>query len=901
MRLVRGVWPAGQWLALAVLITVAVAVGSQPASAAVAAGGSGGSAPRYDAARGSGAERHTSAARIPAGLRAAIRRTLAAHPAAPRPVIASWGGSGAVTFRPSGDWRDSLTLRPLSAGRAAQSPFAPGRFLRGRRGVTEDLGRGFTAWYRALPSGYEQGFTVARRPPGQGARLAIMVGYRGLKAQLAGRGRIVLSGPRGPVLDNPVPDNPVLDNPLLDNPVLDNPVLDYAGLRVTDRAGRVVPSRLALRQGAIEISVRDAGARYPLTVDPYVIPSTTPAATFALTATSVALSSDGNEALLGVPDPNTGGGSAYLFAESGGTWPTTPLATFTSPATNTGFGHSVALSGDGQTALIGGNGADAYLYTASSGWSNTPSATFTPGPDVGEFGHSVALSANGQIALIGAPASGSDVNDGAAFLYTDTASGWVNTTIFAITGSYGLLGSSVALSADGLTVLVGAPGATVTKPSDGAAYVYTAPAGGWQLTGNPPAPATPAPTATLTGDPGAQADFGQAVALSGDGQAALVGEPYGNAAEGVAYLYTASPGWSDTPAASFTGAEGTNPIELGLSVALSGDGQAALIGNGASTPFVSYLYTAASGWSATPAAMYDGGQGQYSVALSTDGETALAGGTADSSTYLYAVPDTTSTTLSQVGGGGPAGTPVTFTGTVTDTTQSPATDVTSGTVSLYDNGSSTAFASNLPLSSGGQFTSSVTYTTAGPHSVVAVYSPPATGASYAGSTSADTSFTVGPAVACGGYEIAIGTTSATDLCDTWPAGSPPPGITASAAGNWTLDLTGTMTLPSTGDWIFCVADAQDFTMEVDGQLVLTNEIYEQDGNNGDINFQFLGTYAGTTPVMCEDAQLTSGQHQVQFDIEGNTSQSTSYNIAYQAPATTPPAGLPLSILSLGSS
>jgi hypothetical protein len=83
--------------------------------------------------------------------------------------------------------------------------------------------------------------------------------------------------------------------------------------------------------------------------------------------------------------------------------------------------------------------------------------------------------------------------------------------------------------------------------------------------------------------------------------------------------------------------------------------------------------------------------------------------------------------------------------------------------------------------------------------------------------------------------------------------------------------------------------------------VLGGEIYEQDGNNGDINFQFLGSYAGTTPIMCEDAQLTSGPHQVEFGIHGNTGQSTSYNIAYQASGTTPPVGLPMSILSLASS
>jgi hypothetical protein len=187
------------------------------------------------------------------------------------------------------------------------------------------------------------------------------------------------------------------------------------------------------------------------------------------------------------------------------------------------------------------------------------------------------------------------------------------------------------------------------------------------------------------------------------------------------------------------------------------------------------------------------------------------------------------------------------------------------------------------LDSNGRYSASVTYPSAGQHSVVAHYVPPASG-NYAASDSPPVSFIISPAVACGGFGIPIGTTSAADLCDTWPAGSPPAGISAGSAGNWTLHLTGTITLPSSGEWIFCVADTQNFVMNIDGQLVLTNEIYEQDGDNGDINFQFLGTYAGTMPTVCEAAQLTSGQHQIELDITGNTGKTTSFNIAYQPPA-----------------
>src|ERR1700677_1274681 len=69
----------------------------------------------------------------------------------------------------------------------------------------------------------------------------------------------------------------------------------------------------------------------------FIPPSSTPAATFAgplgsaeQLGASVALSADGQVALIGAPATG-GGGAAYLYVESGGTWPTTPTETFTGP------------------------------------------------------------------------------------------------------------------------------------------------------------------------------------------------------------------------------------------------------------------------------------------------------------------------------------------------------------------------------------------------------------------------------------------------------------------------------------------------------------------------------------------------------------------------------------------
>jgi hypothetical protein len=104
-------------------------------------------------------------------------------------------------------------------------------------------------------------------------------------------------------------------------------------------------------------------------------------------------------------------------------------------------------------------------------------------------------------------------------------------------------------------------------------------------------------------------------------------------------------------------------------------------------------------------------------------------------------PDATTTTLSETGGGGAAGTPVTFSGTVTDTSADPVNPVDAGTVSLYDNGSTTPLATTA-VSSTGTFTTTYTYAAAGSHSVVATYSGTTTGTPlWASSSSAAVAFT----------------------------------------------------------------------------------------------------------------------------------------------------------------
>ena len=493
-------------------------------------------------------------------------------------------------------------------------------------------------------------------------------------------------------------------------------------------AARFVPSHLAIAGGELRITVADAGAAYPLTIDPYVAPSTTPVATFngpsnAGLGASVALSADGQTALVGASAFNSSTGAAYLFTATGGTWATAPVATFTGSANGSLFGTSVSLSGDGQTALIGAPNADqgtgaAYLYTAASGWSSTPVATFTGVPNAtglpsAQFGSSVSLSGDGQSALVGAPGAGASGAQGAAYLYS-ASSAWSNTptATFEVTG-YGPqenFGASVVLSADGQTALMGAPDASPTADSfDGAAFLFIATSGIWP----------PAPSATFAPAPGSGIGLGWSAALSGDGQTALVGSYNGN----LANLYTAASGRSNTPTASFS----VPDTGLGQSVTLSGDGQTALIGAPTGAHGQAYLYTASSGWSQNPVATYtDSAQFDrfgYSVALSGDGETALVGAIGGDAAYIYAGQTPTTTAVSASVNPAHVGQAVTYTATVTGPSGTlPASD---DTVTFTNEGSPIPGCGAVDLSTTAPYTATcpVTYpaTAGSPHAVVAAF------------------------------------------------------------------------------------------------------------------------------------------------------------------------------------
>jgi hypothetical protein len=516
-------------------------------------------------------------------------------------------------------------------------------------------------WYENGPLGLEQGFTLARPLPGHAAgALTLAITLSGsARASLEGNGRsLVLAGAGGRSLH-------------------------YGDLLATDARGKPLHTWFALAGRTVLLRVDTRGARYPLRIDPLIEGSqldAEPEGEGTQFGYSVALSADGETALIGGAYAD---GMAWVFKRAGSTWEPhgSPLIVKEEGAgsehcanedAECGVGRSVALSADGKTALIGGpadhgNRGAAWVFTLSgSKW--TQQEELTGGEEEigdGRFGRSVALSADGDTALIGG--SRSNATRGAAWVFTRSGSSWEQQGPLLTGGEEvgeGRFGYSVALSAGGSTALIGGRG---DDSGVGAAWVFTRSGSTWEQQGA---------KLTGTGESG-KGLFANSVALSAFGNVALIGAPLDGGGAGAAWVFTRSGSTWAQQGAKLTGAQESAEAHFGYGVALSADGEVALIG----APHdgrvgAAYLFTrSGSTWEQQGAGITTpepvlGERFGAGVALSASGQTALTGAPAHKSTVGAAwvflntsIPPPTVASVSPAEGTDAGGTRVTITGT----------------------------------------------------------------------------------------------------------------------------------------------------------------------------------------------------------------------------------------------
>jgi uncharacterized repeat protein (TIGR01451 family) len=357
---------------------------------------------------------------------------------------------------------------------------------------------------------------------------------------------------------------------------------------------------------------------------------------------SVSVSADGNTAIVGGPNDNSNAGAAWVWTrDGGGVWTQQAKLVGTGAIGPYGIeqGQSVSLSADGNTAIVGGpgdnNGAGAAWVWTRSGvlWTQQTKlvGTGAAGPYSGlynEQGYSVSLSADGNTAIVGGPGVNAGF-EGAAWVWTRSGGVWTQQGSKLVgSGAVGgaQQGESVALSGDGNTAIVGG---FTDNSSAGAAWIWTRSVGVWTQQGS-----------KLVGsgavDPAIQ---GISVSLSGDGNTAIVGGPQDDS-NGAAWIWTRDGGGVWTQQGSKrVGWGNVGNASQGQSVSLSADGNTALVGgfrdgygNGDGAAWV----WTRSGvvWTQLGAKLHGSGasagtQQGYSVALSGDGNTAILGGPND--------------------------------------------------------------------------------------------------------------------------------------------------------------------------------------------------------------------------------------------------------------------------------
>jgi hypothetical protein len=271
-------------------------------------------------------------------------------------------------------------------------------------------------------------------------------------------------------------------------------------------------------------------------------------------ASDIGLSKDGSTILIGAAsdeEPNGDyGGSVHVFKRTNGTWEQQTKFGAENGGGGDLFGNTVALSGDGQTAFVGALGTESiHVFSQSEG--NWAQETILDG------GQRVSISDSGDTAAVGPPiVSGPYEDQRPVSVYSRSNRNWTQaeTLISKDADAYDGFGSSVAVSGDGSTIVVGAPSDEDPNGSEaGSAYVFSQSSGYW------------AQSEKLVAADGDSSDsFGSSVGVSDGGETALVGarfdeDPNGKYA-GSAYTFDLAPSSTEET----TG--GTGRLQIGNAI-----------------------------------------------------------------------------------------------------------------------------------------------------------------------------------------------------------------------------------------------------------------------------------------------------------------------------------------------
>jgi len=204
----------------------------------------------------------------------------------------------------------------------------------------------------------------------------------------------------------------------------------------------------------------------------------------------ISISEDGNTAIIGASfgssSVNSFNGTAYVFVRSGTTWTQQAKLVASDPEFFDNFGSSVSISADGNTALIGAvnedtspntaNGAVYVFVRSGTTWTQQAKLLASDAASGDNFGSSVSISANGNTAIIGSPFEDTspNINNGAVYAFTRSDTTWTQRQkiVPEDAKSNDFFGKLVSISGDGSTFVV--------SSNIGFVYVYALSANTWR-------------------------------------------------------------------------------------------------------------------------------------------------------------------------------------------------------------------------------------------------------------------------------------------------------------------------------------------------------------------------------------------------------------------------------------
>ena len=237
-------------------------------------------------------------------------------------------------------------------------------------------------------------------------------------------------------------------------------------------------------------------------------------------------------------------------------------STLTGSSTDGRYGSGVALSSNGDFMAVGGHWknsfiGEAFVYTLEDDTWVQHGPRFTGDSMYDVLGSAVALSADGSVVALSAPGSG-DGGHVAVYEYrADLGNIWLQRGDSIQGGSGERIGSEISLSDSGDIVAFGTESSLSTR-----VYTFDAtsgPWGAWTQRGS-----------TIVG--AEYSDSGRSISMSSDGSVVAIGESGANNDEGSARVFEWSPSEGDWVLRGSSLAGEQDNGKFGTAVALSPDG-----------------------------------------------------------------------------------------------------------------------------------------------------------------------------------------------------------------------------------------------------------------------------------------------------------------------------------------